>query len=130
MPSETPGKFEPRHELRTPLELTNDMDRALFFSKRGTAKLHELRQALLAAKSAYQRKAEERKLELKLENPRMSIEDRDAQARSENWDLYIAMCEAEAEFDFAKDKLKDLEKELSKSQSEAKLVIKEMEMAR
>ena len=123
-------KFEPRHELRTPLELTNDMDRALYFAKRGTKALDDLRQALLAAKLAFTKASETRKVELKQEFPKMSEADRLSQARVENWDLYVTMCEAQAEFDFAKDKLGDLEKQLSKSQSEAKLVIKEMEMSR
>jgi len=122
-------RFEPRHELRTPLELTNDMDRALFFAKRGTKALHELRKNLADAKAKYLRVVEERKLELKLENPKMSLDDREAKARLENWELWTAFCEAEAEFQFARDKLNDLEKELSKSQSETKLVIKEMEMS-
>lgn len=126
----TSDKFEPRHELRTPLELTNDMDRALFFAKRGTKALHELRKSLLEAKSECLRAIEERKLELKLENPKMSNDDRESKARLENWDLYITMCNRDAEFQYARDKLNDLEKELSKSQSETKLVIKEMEMSR
>lgn len=127
--SETPGKFEPRHELRTPLELTNDMDRALFFAKRGTRALHELRKALSDAKALYMRALEERKLELKVDNPKMSQDDRESKARLENWELWTTFCQAEAEFQFARDKLNDLEKELSKSQSETKLVIKEMEMS-
>ena len=127
--SESPGKFEPRHELRTPLELTNDMDRALYFAKRGTKALHDLRKKLTDAKAAYMRQVEERKLDLKVENPKMSLDDRESKARLENWELWTAFCEAEAEFQFARDKLNDLEKELSKSQSETKLVIKEMEMS-
>jgi len=123
-------RFEPRDELRTPLELTNDMDRALFFAKRGTKALDELRKELLAAKLAFTKASEDRKLDLKAKNPKMSEADRLSQARCENWDLYVAMCERESEFQFARDKLNDLEKELSKSQSEAKLVIKEMEMSR
>lgn len=123
-------KFEPRHELRTPLELTNDMDRALFFCKRGTRAVDELRRSFLAAKLEFTKASEERKLDLKAKNPKMSEADRLSQARVEHWDLFVAMSEREAEFQFARDKLNDLEKELSKSQSEAKLVIKEMEMAR
>lgn len=130
MTSETPGNFDPRHELRTPLELTNDMDRALFFAKRGTKAIHDLRKAFLDAKNEFMRAFETRALELKQENPKLSRDDRESQARMDNWDLYVSMTEREAEFQFARDKLNDLEKELSKSQSEAKLVIKEMEMAR
>ena len=125
-----PDKFEPRHELRTPLELTNDMDRALFFSKKGTKAVDELRRSFLAAKLEYTKAAETRKLELKSENPKMSEADRLSQARLEFWDLYLVMSERESVLQFAIDKLKDLQSELSKSQSEAKLVIKEMEMSR
>lgn len=123
-------KFEPRHELRTPLELTNDMDRALFFAKRGTKALHELRKDFLAAKNEFTKASELRKLDLKAKDPKMSQADRESQAKLDNWELFIAMSERETEFQYARDKLNDLEKELSKSQSETKLVIKEMEMAR
>ena len=123
-------KFEPRHELRTPLEITNDMDRALYFMRRGTKMLNQLREVLVAAKTEFSRAAGERVVELKKEFPKMSKDDRETQARVENWDLYAAMCERQAEFDFAKDKLEDLQRELSKSQSEARLVIAEMGMAR
>lgn len=122
-------QFESRHELRTPLELTNDMDRALFFAKRGTRAIHDLRTGFLAAKAAYTRAFETRKVELKDESPKLSQADRESQARLDNWDLYAEMNEREAEFQYARDKLNDLQSELSKSQSEAKLVIKEMEMS-
>lgn len=125
-----PAKFEPRNELRTPLEITNDMDRALFYAKRGTHAIQELRKAFLDAKNEFAVAFETRALELKQENPKMSRDDRESQARMDNWPLYVVMTEREAEFQYARDKLNDLEKELSKSQSEAKLVIKEMEMAR
>lgn len=122
--------WEPRTELRTPLELINQMDRVLFFCKRGTRAIHDLRCEFSQAKGAFIRAFEERKLDLKGKDPKMAAADRESQARLDNWDLFVAMNQAESEFQYARDKLNDLEKELSKAQSESRLVIKEMEMSR
>lgn len=104
------------------------MDRCLFYAKRGTKAIHELRVEYNQAKAAYIKASETRRLELKAE--KMSEAARESQARLDNWDLFIAMEEAKSVFDFARDKLNDLGSELSKTQSESRLVIKEMEMSR
>lgn len=129
MSDEKSAPFVPRHELRTPLELTNDMDRALYFAKRGTKALDAMRKGHLVIKLEWLKASSDRMLELKKEFPKMSEADRLSQARSENWELFVRLSESELELQFAEAKLKDLQSELSKTQSESKLVIKEMEMA-
>lgn len=121
--------FEPRHELRTPLELTNDMDRAMYYAKRGTKALDELRKEHLALSLEWRKLSSGLMLDLKKEFPKMSEADRLSHAQLSHWDLYASLCEKELELKFAEAKLKDLQSDLSKSQSESKLVIKEMEMA-
>lgn len=120
----------PRTELRSPLELVNEMDRVLSFSKRGTKAVNDLRKEFLIAKLAYVQAAETRRLDLRREDPKLSQADRDSRARLDNWDLYLAMTQAESEFQYGRDKLNDLERELSKIQTESKLVMAELNLSR
>lgn len=117
--------IEARDELRTPLQLVNEMDRVLHYAKKGTTAVHELRKAFVAAKGKYLNAFLVTRKDLT-----GSQEDKNNQAQLANWDLFTVMQESESELTYAKDKLGDLEKELSKLQTESKLVIKEMEMSR
>lgn len=114
-----------REDLRTPLQLANEMDRVLHFMKKGTNAVNELRKAFLAAKNRYLGAF----LLFRREVTGAQAE-KDNEAQLANWDFYVAMTEAESEVAYAKDKLADLERELSKLQTESRLVIKEMEMSR
>lgn len=123
-------EFQPRLELPTPLELVNQIGRAQFYAKKGTAKVNELRRAYLKAKEAYSKAYKQTKIDLAQSGERMSQADRDDKAQLENWDLFVAMNEAEAVLQYAREKRDDLKDDLSAAQTESKLVMKELELAR
>jgi hypothetical protein len=117
-----------RTELRTPLEIINRMDWVLHYAKLGTNVVSEARSGYLDAKLAYLKAFMTSKLENRLGLG--TVGDREAQAQLDNWELFQAMEIAELALQHAREKRRDLEDELSKLQSEAGLIKKEMEMAR
>jgi hypothetical protein len=114
-----------RTELRTPLDVINRMDWVLHYAKLGTNVIAETRQTYLEAKLAYQKAFMRDKIDAT-----GGIDIRETIAQSDNWGLYEAMEIAGNALQYAKEKRRDLEDELSKLQSEAGLIKKEMEMAR
>ncbi len=113
-------------ELRTPLEIVNRQRQLLYFLGRSTHKIRRLREEFVDAKDAYNKKAFASQLALAGKG---SEKSREQAAQLEHWDLYIAMKVAEKALEYSKDKRKDLEVELSQTQSETKLVISEMSLA-
>jgi hypothetical protein len=120
-----PDQLGQRTELRTPLEVVNRMDWVLYYCKTGTGVIYEARSYYLEAKLAYQRAFMASKLAAT-----GTVGDREALAQLDNWELYEAQEIAELALQHAREKRRDLEDELSKLQSEAGLIKKEMEMAR
>ena len=126
MSDEQPVRLD---ELRTPLQLVNRMEWVLHYAKKATHAIGNpedgLKARYLKAKMAYLKA----RLNYLAENQKGTKTDREDAAQLENWDLFEAMNQAELELQYARDKQSDLERELSKLQSESRLIIKELELA-
>ena len=116
-------------ELRTPLQLVNRMEWVMHYAKKATQAIGDpedgLKARYLAAKMSYMKA----RLAHMAENPKGTKTDREDAAQLANWDLFQTMNLAELELTYARDKQSDLERELSKLQSESRLIIKELELA-
>ncbi len=122
-PAEEPVVLD---ELRTPLQIVNRMNWVLFYLRKSTHAIDELRNTYVDAKDAYSKASKITQISLAGQGAK---EDRENRAQVENWELYDAMQTAEKALAYAKEKRKDLEVELSAIQSETKLVIAEMQLA-
>ena len=119
-----------RQELRTPLQITNRMEWVLHYAKKATHTIGNpedgLKKRYLDDKDAY---TKARLLHLAESAGSGTKTDREDAAQLAHWDLFQAMNQAELELQYARDKQSDLERELSKLQTESRLVIKELELA-
>jgi hypothetical protein len=127
---EKPDRPNVRDELRTPLQIDNRMEWILFYIRKATRAIGDpetgYRKQFLDAKDAYERAHKQSKLD---DEQGGTVGDREDRAQLANWELYKAMKQAEQVLKYAQEKKADLEGELSKCQSETKLIIKEMELA-
>lgn len=123
--SDDDDAFVPRNELRSPLEIVNQMDWVLRMAKRGTRVINQATAQYLEAKHAYQLAYKHSKLAAT-----GTVGDREDSAQRDNWEKFVAMEIAELALKHAKEKRRDLEDELSKLQTEAGLVRTELNLAR
>jgi hypothetical protein len=112
-------------ELRTPHQIIARLDEVMFQAKKATQIIYQARTDHLRAKHAYLREFKQAKLEAK-----GTVSDREDQAQIDNWALFQVMEIAEAALLHAREMRRDLEDELSKLQTEARLVRDEMALTR
>lgn len=114
-----------RDTLRSPLELSNRMEWVLHYMRKGTDTVAHNHAAYLKAKEAYTKARI-----LSMANyDKGSKADREDRAMLDNWDLYVAMNDAEAAWSYSRSKKSDLESELSGLQTESRLILGEMQLA-
>lgn len=120
-------EFIPLETVRTPVEITNQMQWALFYQRKAIYVIHELRVNYFDAKNAYDEVADV----FKRDNGQLykTVSALDAAVRCEFRELYNAVTDAKIALDHAIEKLDHIEKTLSASQTETRLVIAEMQMS-
>jgi hypothetical protein len=112
-------------ELRSPHQIIARLDEVMYQAKKATQIIYQARSDYLKAKHAYLREFKASKLEAK-----GTVSDREDQAQTDNWNAFVNMEIAEAALLHAREMRRDLEDELSKLQTEARLVRDEMALSR
>lgn len=120
-------EFVPLDAVRTPLEIDNQIQWSLYYQRKATHAINELRIAYVKAKDAYTKAFKEYKFAHRGEGG--TVSDRDDAAQLANWDLYSDMVAAELVLSHAKDKRDDIKATLSAAQTEVKLIVAEMALS-
>jgi hypothetical protein len=111
--------------VRTPQEIIVCLDEVMYEARNATGIVGQARAEYLWAKHKYLRAFKGSKL-----NAKGTVSDREDQAQLDHFDLFQTMEVAEAALLHARELRKDLEDELSKLQTEARLVRDEMALSR
>ena len=111
--------------MRNPQAIIAHLDEVMFQARKATAIIYSARTEYLTAKHEYLKAYKTSKLAAT-----GTVSDREDEAQVANWDSFKAMEIAEAALQHARELRKDLEDELSKLQTEARLVRDEMGLSR
>lgn len=120
-------EYVPLDAIRTPLEIDNQIQWALYYQRRATHVINELRKDFSDAKDAYSKAFKQYKYDHRAEGG--TVGDRDDAAQLANWDLYSKMVEKQLLLDHAKDKRDDIKSTLSAAQTEVKLIVAELQLS-
>lgn len=119
-------EYVPLDAIRTPLEIDNQIQWALYYQRKATYVINQLREDFTKAKDAYTKASKTYQISLAGQG---SKEDRENRAQIEHWDLYEKMSQAQLLLEHAKDKREDIKSTLSAAQTETKLIIAEMQLS-
>lgn len=119
-------EYIPLDAIRTPLEIDNQIQWALYYQRKATYVINELRIEFTKAKDAYTKASKTFQISLVGQG---SKEDRENRAQIEHWDLYEKMVDAQLLLEHAREKREDIKSTLSAAQTEVKLIVAEIQLS-